>query len=203
VKRVHVGWLPVVALALVTLGGCGTGATLDVRYREESARPAVLALAPPRRVAVGPVADRRVDASRIGSWPKDDGAIVTRRPVGEIVHGAIVAELTKNGHAIVSETPDLAVAAAVEAFSLDTMRSYPGRQYLGRVVMVVTVMDARNGSTLLSRRFIGTKRRLVDGTSEQAAVDVMDAALARAIHDFATDPQLVAVLTRPPGTAPA
>jgi hypothetical protein len=202
VKALHVGVLPGVALALVAVGGCGTGATLDVRYPDEATRPAVLTSAPPRRVAVAPVVDGRVDGSRIGSWPKDDGAIVTRRPVAEIVHGAIVAELGKNGHGVVADAPDLAMATTVEAFSLDTMRTYPGRQYLGRVVIAVTVTDGRSGATLLSRRFIGIKRRLVDETSEQAAQDVMDAALARAMHDFATDPELVAVLTRPPGAAP-
>ena len=197
-----IGVLPIAALALVALGGCGTGATLDVQYGESSTRPAVLASTPPRRVVVAPVADRRVDTGRIGSWPKDDGAVVTRRPVTEIVHSAIVAELTQNGHRIASDTPDLTVAAAVEAFSLDTMRSYPGRQFLGRVVLVVTVMDGRNGSPLVSRRFIGITRRLVDETSKQAAQDVMDAALARAMHDLATDPELIAVLAKSPA-APA
>ena len=202
-RGVHTALVPVVGLALLAVGGCGTGATLDVRYPAESTRPAGLASGPPRRVAVVPVADRRVDASRIGAWPKDDGAILTRQPVAEIVHGAIVTELIRSGHTIVSETPDLAVAAAVEAFWLDMTRIYPGRQYLARVVIVVSVTDWRDGSTLLSRRFIGTKRRLVDGTSEQAARDVMDAALARAMHDLATDPDLIAVLARRPGAAPA
>jgi hypothetical protein len=199
----QVGLLPGVALALAALGGCGTGATLDIRYGDESTRAAILASAPPRRLAVSPVADRRVDASRIGSWPEDDGAIVTPRSVAEIVHGAIVSELTRNGHRIVSEAPDLAVSAAVDVFSLETMRIHPGRQYLGRVVLVVTVMEARTGSALLTRRFIGSRRRLVDGTSEQAALDVMNAALARAMHDFATDPDVVAALARARVPAPA
>jgi hypothetical protein len=190
-------------LAHVAIGGCGSGATLDVRYPEDSTMPAVLASAPPRHLAVGPVADRRVDGSRIGSWPKDDGAIVTPRPVAAIIRDAIVTELTRNGHRVVSETPDLSLAAAVEAFSLETTRIYPGRQYLGRVVLVVTVTDARDGSALLTRRFIGIRRRLVDETSEQAALDVMNAALARAMRDLATDPDLVAVLARPPAAAPA
>jgi hypothetical protein len=203
VRGLHAGSLALLGLSLVALGGCGTGTTLDVRYREESTRPGVLASAPPRRLSVAPVVDRRADASRIGSWPKDDGAIVTRRPVAQIVHDALVAELTRNGHHIVSTAPDLAVAATVEAFWLETTRSYPGRQYLGRVVIVVTVMDPRDGSTLVSRRFIGTRRRLVDGASEAAARDVMDAALARAMHDLATDAEMVAVLARSTGAAPA
>jgi hypothetical protein len=203
VRRIHAASLAILGLALLAVAGCGTGTTLDVRYREESTRPGVLASSPPRRLAVPPVADRRIDGSRIGSWPKDDGAIVTSRPVAEIVHGALVAELTRNGHSIVSAMPDFAVSAAVEAFWLETMRVYPGRQYLGRVVIAITVTDPRDGSTLVSRRFIGTRRRLVDGTSEEAARDVMDAALARAMHDLATDTELVAVLGRPTGAAPA
>ena len=182
-----------IVLAVLTLGGCGTGATVDVRYPEELTNRAVLASAPPRRVAIGPVVDRRADVSRIGSWPKDDGAIVTRRPVPEIVHGALVAELTRNGHTVVTETPELNVAVTIEAFWLDTMRIYPGRQYVGRVAMLVTVTDSRGGSTLLNRRFIGIKRQLVEETSKQAARDVMDAALARALHDLATEPEFVAV----------
>ena len=182
-----------IVLALLTLGGCGTGATVDVRYPEELTNRAVLASAPPRRVAIGPVVDRRADVSRIGSWPKDDGAIVTRRPVPEIVHGALAAELTRNGHTVVTEAPELNLTVTIEAFWLDTMRIYPGRQYVGRVAMLVTVTDSRGGSTLLSRRFIGTKRQLVEETSKQAARDVMDAALARALHDLATEPEFVAV----------
>ena len=182
-----------IVLALLTLGGCGTGATVDVRYPDELTNRAVLASAPPRRVAIGPVVDRRADVSRIGSWPKDDGAIVTRRPVPEIVHSALAAELTRNGHTVVTETPELNLAVTLEAFWLDTMQTYPGRQYLGRVVMLVTVTDSRGGSTLLSRRFIGIKRQLVEETSKQAVRDVMDAALARALHDLATEPEFVAV----------
>jgi hypothetical protein len=202
VTRIHAASWLVLGLALLAVAGCGTGATLDVRYPEASTRLGVLASSPPRRVAVAPVVDRRIDGGRIGSWPKDDGAIVTRRPVAEIVHGALVAELTRNGHSIVAAAPDLTVSAAVEAFWLETMRVYPGRQYLGRVVILVTVTDPRDGATLVSRRFIGTRRRLVDGTSEEAARDVMDAALARAMHDLATDPEVVAVLGRPSGAAP-
>jgi hypothetical protein len=196
VKKLHVKWWPVAALSFSMLYGCGSGTTLDVRYPDQSTQPALLASAPPRRVAVLPVADRRIDGSRIGSWPKDDGAIVTSRPVAEIVHAALVAELTRNGHTIAVETPDLTLAAAVEAFSLESTRIYPGRQFLGRVVIVLTVTDGRSGSSVLSRRFIGIKRRLVDETSEQVAQEVMDAALARAMRDLATDPELAAVLAR-------
>jgi len=176
--------------------GCATGATLGVRYPEQGAHASVLASVPPRRVAVVPVVDQRADITRIGSWPKDEGAIVTTEPVVDIVQAALVTELTANGHAIVAEAPDVVVATTVEAFWLETTRSYPGWLYLGRVVILVRVTDGHSGSVLLARRFIGIKRTQADGASKSVSREVLDDALARVMHDVATDPEMLTVFRR-------
>ena len=187
----------VMLLAALALSGCGAARSgLDVRYPEAGVHRSLLASAPPRRVEISPVADRRMDTARIGSKPKDGGDIVTSRPVTEIVGEAIALEIRKNGHAVVSDKTDVVLAAAVEEFRLDVVAGYSSTQYVGRVVLAVTLGDKRGGDPLLSRRYVGISRRQIDKASDNDWRDVMDVALSRAMHDLATDPELAAVLTR-------
>jgi len=187
----------VILLAALALSGCGAARSgLDVRYPEAGVHRSLLASAPPRRVEITPVADRRMDTARIGSKPKDGGDIVTSRPVTEIVGEALALEIGKNGHTVVSDKRDVILAAAVEEFRLDVVTGYSSTQYVGRVVIAVTLTDGHSGDQLLTRRYVGISRRQVDKDSEIGWRDVMDVALARSMHDLATDPELAAVLTR-------
>ena len=185
-------------LSLLALGGCAASSALDVRYPETGANRAMLASAPARRVAISPVTDRRMDTTRIGSKPKAEGDIVTSRPVTDIVRDALAVEVGKNGHSVLSDKQDVVLGAAVEEFWLDVVTGYTTTQYVGRVVIALTVADGRSGNTLLARRYVGIKRQQVDKPSESAWRDVMDAALARTMHDLATDPDLVAALRSGP-----
>jgi hypothetical protein len=163
----------------------------------------MLASAPPRRIAISPVADRRMETTRIGSRPKGKGDILTSRPVPTIVREAIVVEVSKNGHSVRSDAADVVLTAAVETFWLDIIiGGDSSTQYVGRVVIALMVADGHRGDSLLTRRYIGIKRQQVSKAWEGAWRDVMDAALARAMHDFATDPDLVAILSRAPTATP-
>lgn len=189
--------LLVILLAGLALGACGTATSgLDVRYPEAGVHRSLLAASPPRRVEISPVADRRLDTARIGSRPRDGGAIVTSRPVTEIVGEALALEIRKNGHVVVSDRKDVILAGAVEEFRLDVVAGYSSTQYVGRVVIAVTLADGRSGDQLLSRRYVGISRRRIDEGSDKDWRDVMDVALARSMHDLATDPELAAALTR-------
>ena len=181
-----------VLAALAAVGGCGSA--LDVRYRETAANPALLSSIPPRRIVIGPVTDRRADRTRIGVRPASQDAIVTRRPVEEIVREALAVELAKNGHVVDGSPGDLVVAADVEEFWIDAARRRAATQYVGRVAIALAVVDAHSGGRLLTRRYVGIKRREADADAEGAWREVMDAALARAIRDVATDPDLAAAL---------
>ena len=181
------------SLLLPIISGCGT-AGLDVRYPEARVNRTVLASAPPRRVEVGPVADRRMDTTRIGVKLKNAGDIVTSRPVTDLVREALVLELSKNGHSVVSNGRDVVLAAAVEDFRLDEVSGYASTRYVGRVVIALNIVDGRSGEILLTRRYVGITRRQIDKASEDAMRETMDAALARTMHDLATDPELAKAL---------
>jgi hypothetical protein len=192
--KARTAWLLLVALAVVaTLGGCASG--LDVGYPEAGANRALLSSVAPRRITVGPVTDRRVDQTRIGAKPKNGDPIATSRPVANIVRDALVVELTKNGHTVVASEGEIALAADVEDFWLDTAGRNSSTQYVGRVAIALAVMDGRSGDTLLFRRYGGIKRRQAEADAKDAWREVMDAALARTMRDVATDPDLVAALT--------
>jgi len=180
-------------LLLPTISGCGT-AGLDVQYPEARVNRTLLASAPPRRVEIKPVADRRMDTTRIGVKPKNSGDIVTSRPVADLVHEALVLELSKNGHSVVSTGRDVVLAAAVEDFRLDEVAGYASTRYVGRVVIALNIVDERTSEILLTRRYVGIKRRDIDKASEDARRETMDAALARTMHDLVTDPELAKVL---------
>jgi hypothetical protein len=185
--------------ALLTLGGCGAKMSgLDVRYPEAGANRALLASVAPRRVEVRAVSDRRLDTRRIGSQPKSRKDIGTRRPVPDIVRDALVVEVTKNGHVVVSGRTDVVLTAEVEEFWLDIVTGYSTTQYVGRVAISLAVADGHTGDTLLARRYLGIKRRRADEDSKSTRREVMEAALARTMRDLATDPELVAALSRLP-----
>ena len=186
------------SLALVSGAGCARNQRLDVRYPEAGVNRALLASVPPQRVGISPVVDRRLDPSRIGSLPKDGRVIVTRRPVSDIVHDALTIEVSRNGHAVLPDAQDLVLAAEVEEFWLDVVVGRSHAQYVGKVVLALAVVDGRNGETLFTRHYGGTSRREADADAKDVAREVMDAALARTLHDFATDPNVVAAFGRRP-----
>jgi hypothetical protein len=182
---------PLVAALLVLLGVAGcAGRTLDVGYPETAVRKALLANVAARRVVVAPVGDRRGDKDRIGATPKDHKAIITARPVAEIVREALVLEMEHNGHQVVAGPGDVVLAADVEEFWLDTVGRSERTQYVGRVAIAVAVADGRTGGRLWSRRYVGIRRHTAEADSRKAWREVMDTALARAIRDVATDPDL-------------
>jgi len=149
---------------------------------------------PARRVAISPVVDRRLDTTRIGTLPKNGQEIITSRPVNEIVRDAFAAELSRNGHTVLAGGTDVVLAAEVEEFWLDVVVGYPRAQYVGKVVVALAVVDGANGRTLFARRYAGIKRQEADADAKDVGRYVMDVALARTMHDFATDPQVVAAL---------
>ena len=184
------------SLAALVSSGCARPSGLDVRYPEAGANRAMLASVERRRVEIKPVTDGRVDTTRIGSKPDKGGDLVTSRPVADIVHEALAVEIGKNGHAVVVSRSDVILAADVEEFWLDVVRGYATTQYVGKVVIAVAVRDGRTGDGILTRRYVGVRRRQVDRISDDAAREVMDAALARSIRDLATDPALVTAFGR-------
>ena len=184
------------SLAALVSSGCARPSGLDVRYPEAGANRAMLASVERRRVEIKPVTDGRVDTTRIGSKPDNGGDLVTSRPVADIVREALTVEIGKNGHAVVVSRSDVILAADVEEFWLDVVRGYATTQYVGKVVIALTVLDGRTGDGIVTRRYVGVRRRHVDTVSDEAAREVMDAALARSIRDLATDPALVTAFGR-------
>jgi uncharacterized lipoprotein YajG len=188
-------------LAAFPTSGCRSGTSgLDVRYPEAGANRSMLASVAPRRIEVAAVTDRRMDQRRIGYKPKSGADIVTDRPVTDIVREALAVELGANGHAVVGDSKDATVVAAVEEFWLDVVAGYSTTQYVGKVAIALAVADGGSGDTLITRRYVGIKRRHGDADDATVWREVMDAALARTMHDLATDPDVVAALGRLPST---
>jgi hypothetical protein len=180
-------WLLVALIGLVA--GCAHR-TVDVGYPDAAANRALLAWVAPRRIVVAPVTDRRAEQSRIGVELPKGKPIVTGRPVPDIVRDALVVELKKNGHQVVAGTADLIVGADVEEFWLDAVGRGASTLYIGRVAVTVIIANGRTGDTLLTRRYVGLRRRAGEADSKDTWREVMDTALARMIHDLATDPDL-------------
>ena len=199
----HAAFAILLVLSAFLTSGCRSGSSgLDVRYPEAGANRAMLAFVAPRRIEVSAVTDRRMDMSRIGYKPKSRANIVTARPVTDIVREALAVELNTNGHTVVADTRDAVLVAAVEEFWLDVVVGYSTTQYVGKVAIALAVADGRSVDTLVTRRYVGIKRRQADADTESAWREVMDAALARTMHDLATDPEVVAALGRVPSTGP-
>ena len=177
---------------LMILGGCT--AALDVRYPEAVANPTLLASVTPRRVAVGPVADRRMDQSRIGVRLDKGDAIETTRPVADIVREALAVELTRNGHAIVADHADVSIAADVEDFWIDMAGHDATTQFVGRVALAVAVREGASGRTLFTRRYAGIRRGYGVVDSRDTWREAIETALARTLRDLATDRDLVAAV---------
>ena len=196
--RLRAGILTVVAI--ISLVGCARSVSLDVGYPEAGVNRAMLASARPRRVEIRPVADRRAQTALIGVLPDGNKPIVTRRPVADIVRDALAAEVRRNGHAVVTEAPDLVLVADVDEFWLDAVVGYSSAQYVGKVALTLTLIDGRSGEAVLTRRYVGIRRQQAEREAKQAGREIMDLALSRAMHDLATDTQLAdAFAQRPAG----
>ena len=187
--------LVAVVIAVATLMGC-SARTLHIGYPERDVNRALLASIPPQRIVVAPVTDRRPEKTRIGVRPKDGEPLVTARPVTDIVRDALVIELGKNGHDVVTGPGEVVIAADVEEFWLDAVGRSSSTQYVGRVVLAVAIADGRTTSGLLRRRYVGISRRTGEPGAKETWRDVMDTALARTMHDLATDPEIVSSMAR-------
>ena len=178
----------------VSLVGCSNTVAVDVGYPEAGVNRATLASVRSRRVEIRPVTDRRTDTARIGVQPDEKKKlVVTSRPVTDIVRDALVAELQRNGHVVVPDRSDLMIAADVDEFAFDAVAARSSAQYVGKVALALTVTDRQSGKIVFTRRYVGIKRQNADRDAKHAARDVMDAALARAMHDLATDAELAHV----------
>jgi uncharacterized lipoprotein YajG len=188
--------LPILAALamLATFGGCAS--TLDVGYPEAAANRTLLGAVAPRRVALGPVTDRRMDRTRIGARPTNGEALETTRPVADVVRDALVVEFSRNGHSVVADDGDIRLLADVEEFWLDTSAGNSSVQYVGRVAIALAVADGRSGDTLLVRRYIGIRRLQAEADNRNAWREAMDTALARTMRDIATDPEVAATFAR-------
>ena len=183
-------------VALVSVAaGCATR-TVDVGYPQTEAKKALLANVAARRIVVAPVTDRRGDKERIGASPEDRKPIVTARPVADIVREALVLEVQNNGHQVVPGPGDVVLATDVDEFWLDTVGRSKTTQYVGRVAIAVSVADGATGERLLTRRYVGIRRRTAEADSKAAWREIMDMALARTIRDLATDPDLALTVAR-------
>src|SRR5262249_43319154 len=138
-------------LTILGAGGCTASAVLDVGYPAATATTApARATARARRVVIRPVADRRMDSTRIGPASKNGQAMVTRRPVTDIVRDALAFELTKAGYSVVVERGDVAVAPEIEEFWIDVVNGYKTTLYVGRVVIALAVVDGASGEHVLT-----------------------------------------------------
>jgi hypothetical protein len=182
-------------LALVALTGCAAP-TLDIGYPDAAANRALLSSVAPRKIVVPAVTDRRANRSQIGATPENGTPIVTTRPVPDIIRDALVVELTRNGHEVVQGQGDAVVALDVEEFWLDSVGRSSPTQYVGRVAIALLVADGHTGSRLLTRRYVGISRRTAEADSKQAWRAVMDVALARTVHDVASDPDFTVTVGR-------
>ena len=190
---VRVVAVAVVAVAVLSaLGGCTSA--LDVRYPDAAANRGLLASVAPRRVIVGPIADRRTDQARIGAEPKSGDAITTTRAVAEAVREALVVELTRNGHVVVAGDADIRIVADVEDFWLEAIGRDGTTQYVGRVALALAVRDDRTAATLFTRRYAGIRRHSGASDARETWREVMDTALARTLRDIATDAEFVAAV---------
>lgn len=185
--------LTLLGLLAAALSGCAHRAVLDVEYPEAGVNRALLASVASRRIEIKPVVDARPDVARIGSRAEDGKDVVTSRPVTEVVRDALALELSRNGHTVVRGPADVSLLPTVEEFWLDTVTGHGTTQYVGRVLIALQATDGRSGKLLLSRRYVGIKRERTGQPSDEVRRAVMDAALARSLRDFATDPALLGV----------
>jgi hypothetical protein len=98
---------------------------------------------------------------------------------------------------------DAVLVVDVDECWLDIVTSYGATHYVGKVAIALAVVNAHTGERLLARRYFGIRRQQAGPDAPDAAREVMDTALARTIHDLATDRELVAALASLGGGASA
>src|SRR5262249_40573623 len=92
--------------------------------------------------------------------------------------------------AVAPERAEVILSADIEDFRLDVTPGYSSAQWIGKVVIALSVSDGQSKLRLLDRRYVGIHRRQAEAEAPPAPREVMTVALTRAMHDLATDPDL-------------
>lgn len=196
----------VVACLALLVGGCVlSDASLDVGYRAAQASRGALATAPPTRLDLGPIADRRPERDGVGykRWGFRDqwktAKMTTDRPVPEIVREALAIELAKNGHTVGGTRDDLLVTGEVTAFWCDTRAGVSAWEFVASTGLDLVLTDRQAGRVLYRRTYRGYHRdTVVHAALASAWEQVLNRALEQMMREIETDVALAQALGHRP-----
>ncbi len=194
--------LSLLPLLLFAAGCAFTDAKVNVGYTEALASRGPLSTVPARQVEIGPIEDKRPETDKIGykrnGFNQKTAKIETEKPVAEIVREALAAELTKNGHQIVSAPYDVHMSVEIAEFWFEMSIGFFTVDFVGTTSVVLKAQDPKTGIILLDQTYRGYHKETAAGGLEGTWGYVMNRALQQMMRDIAADFALVRALGKKP-----
>lgn len=180
---------------VILFSGCAmTQGNLNVSYDETKSKVGPLSAIRPLKAEIREFVDKRSVKDKIGYKRNAYGAqmasIVTTTPVPKIIRDAIATEFAKNGHQVVSLTPDIIIEGDVDTFWFDMQVNFFTIEFMGTVGVTMRVIDPGTGEVLYSEKSEGHYNEKSMGGLEGTWERVMNTALENMIRQMSTDKKL-------------
>lgn len=193
-----------VALAGLSLTACALGTTDIALAKGPIAKPALLAEAPSRTIAITQVTDVREESTRdrIGDKRNGYGAVMgkigTTEPVPDVVKKVLTDTFTANKHKVVADAAgaNVTVDAEVTKFWFDYKTGLITVEFFADAQVRLVVKDAKTGAELYKADFKGYASEKTGGGLSDVWTRVMDAALADLSREISLSTDLKAALEK-------
>ncbi|HEY7798502.1 MAG TPA: hypothetical protein VIA80_07050 [Hyphomonadaceae bacterium] len=191
------------ALAGLSLTACAMGTTNISLAKAPIARPALLAEAPSRMVAITQITDSRDETmrDRIGDKRNGYGMVMgkigTTEPVPDVVKKVLTDTFTANKHKVVTDAAgaNVKVDAEITKFWFDYKVGLVTVEFFADAQVRMSVKDANNAE-IFKHDFKGYASEKTAGGLSDVWTRVMDAALADLSREISLSTDLKAALEK-------
>lgn len=188
-------------LVVVLVQGCAfTTARLNIAVRPDANFKGPLSQVAPMKFDIKALEDARSDKARIGwkrnGYGQNTAAILSTRPVTELVAEGIRAGLQQNGQTI-GIPSDINISGSVTRFWFEVKPNFWTIEFTGNVECDLEFVSNRTNSVIYKSRYSGTYTKKTGGGLEATWTEVMDASIEKLVEDIAFDANLIEALNKP------
>lgn len=182
------------------LSGCVFVDThLNIDYDAIKAEKSALASAPSLKIEVEEFEDNRSEKVISHKNIMETGAILTQKPMPEVMRSALLVLLKKNGHVTNPPEPQLVIGGEVKKMMMGFLPGIMTTEAVGSIVVRLNV-KASNGKVIFTREYQGEYHQRTAYATMKIWEQVFNKTLENLMHTIAVDKALLEVFlaqTRP------
>lgn len=165
---------------------------LNIAYDPIKAEKSALSSAPSLKVEVEEFKDDRSENVLAYKNLAETGAVLTQKPMPEVLRSALLALLKKNGHATDPSAPQLIIGGEVKKMTMGFLPGVMTTEAVGNMVVRLNV-KASNGKVIFTREYQGEYHQRTAYATMKVWEQVFNGALEDLMHNIAADKGLLEV----------